>query len=206
MDKQKTATQTQSGDLWTAAARLANSRSLLDLAAEYILSGQEDRTDGEKLDTVLYAIEKARDEARAAEDEVGNYNPYRQMNARERALEAENAAIKARLIELERDKGEAWREARAEAKAYQLQRAKKKRGACGQNEAVETLLTEYLNADHSGDPLNDALHEVSSKIDGQIEAGTVDMELVGEYELAATRAGFYAGFYAGFSAGVAATG
>ena len=77
MEEQKTVTQTQSGDLWTAAARLANSRSLLDLAAEYILSGQEDRTDGEKLDTVLFAIEKARDEARAAEDEVGRYSPYR---------------------------------------------------------------------------------------------------------------------------------
>ena len=202
MEEQKTVTQTQSGDLWTAAARLANSRSLLDLAAEYILSGQEDRTDGEKLDTVLFAIEKARDEARAAEDEVGRYSPYRQMNARARALEAENTALKAHLLELERDKGEAWKEARA----YQLQQTKRKAEPYGQNKAVEALLTEYLNADHSGDPLNEALSVVSSEIDGQIKAGAVDVDIMGDYELADTRAGFYAGYRAGFTAAVAATG
>lgn len=121
MEEKKTATQTPSGDLWELTAKVANSRSLLDLAREYILSGQEDRTDGEKLENVLFAIEKARDEARAAELGLYGFNPYRQQTARGRALEAENTALKAHLLELERDKSEAWRQAREEAKAYQLQ-------------------------------------------------------------------------------------
>lgn len=72
MEDPKTVAQTRQrgGDKYSITAKVVNARSLLDLAAEYILSGQTDRTDGEKLENVLCAIEKARDEARAAELEL----------------------------------------------------------------------------------------------------------------------------------------
>ena len=71
MEDQKTVAQAcQRGGKYSITAKVVNARSLLDLAAEYILSGPTDRTDGEKLENVLCAIEKARDEARAAELEL----------------------------------------------------------------------------------------------------------------------------------------
>lgn len=113
-------TEGYSGDYWKACGMVTNSRSLLDLAAEYILSGQ-DGTAEERLYTVLFAVETARDQARAAEGELMSFNPYRNGDAWSKAIEAENAALKARLLELEADKAEAWRQAREEARAYQLQ-------------------------------------------------------------------------------------
>lgn len=55
-------TQTTSGDFYTVCGHITNSRSLLDLAAEYILNGQ-DATAEEKLYNILFAVETARDEA-----------------------------------------------------------------------------------------------------------------------------------------------
>ena len=203
-DKTQTATQTPSGDLWEISAKVANSRSLLDLAAEYILSGQ-DWTAEERLNTVLFAVETARNEAKAAEDALYSFNPYRLGTARERAIETENTALKARLIELERDKADAWKEARAEARAYQpTQRTEENAETFGQNDVIEVFLTEYLNANHTGKPLNDRLSAISSEIDRQIKAGAVDADIMGDYELAATRVGFYEGYKAGFSVAVAA--
>lgn len=63
------------------------------------------------------------------------------------------------------------------------------------NETIETLFENFLENRHTGE-LVDALHRVSAEIDAQIEAGAVDCDTIGEYELAATRYGFYAGFAA----------
>ena len=101
-------TQTASGDFFTACGHITNSRSLLDLAAEYILSGQ-DATAEEKLYNILFAVETARDEARRAEGELMNFNPYRLGTAWSKAIEAENEALKAHLVRLEEEKAEAWR-------------------------------------------------------------------------------------------------
>lgn len=95
-----------------------NTRSLLDIVAEYLLNGQTGRTEAEKLETVLYAIEVARDTAREAEEALFDYQPPKEP--KEKALELENAALKEHLLKLEKDKGQAWKEAREEAKAYQL--------------------------------------------------------------------------------------
>ncbi len=81
---------------------------------------------------------------------------------------------------------------------------KKRTEPIGKNEVVETLLANYLNSDRNGKPLEEALDAISREIDRQIEAGAVDGGIIGEYELAATRAGFYEGYKTGFSAGVAA--
>ena len=54
-------------DLFEISCTATNARSLLDLVSEYLLSGQTGRTDSEKLETVLYAVEAARDQIRAAE-------------------------------------------------------------------------------------------------------------------------------------------
>ena len=101
-------TQTTSGDFYTACGHITNSRSLLDLAAEYILSGQ-DGTAEEKLYNILFAVETARDEARRAEGELMEFNPYRLGTAWSKAIEAENAALKAHLVRLEEEKAEAWK-------------------------------------------------------------------------------------------------
>ena len=103
-------TQTASGDFFTACGHITNSRSLLDLAAEYILSGQ-DATAEEKLYNILFAVETARDEARRAEGELMNFNPYRLGTAWSKAIEAENEALKAHLVRLEEEKAEAEQEA-----------------------------------------------------------------------------------------------
>lgn len=96
-------TQTASGDFYTACGHITNSRSLLDLAAEYILSGQ-DATAEEKLYNILFAVETARNEARTAEAELMDFNPYRLGTAWSKAIEAENAALKAHIVRLERKK------------------------------------------------------------------------------------------------------
>lgn len=101
-------TQTTSGDFYTACGHITNSRSLLDLAAEYILSGQ-DATAEEKLYNILFAVETARNEARTAEAELMDFNPYRLGTAWSKAIEAENAALKAHLVRLEEEKAEAWK-------------------------------------------------------------------------------------------------
>lgn len=101
-------TQTASGDFFTACGHITNSRSLLDLAAEYILSGQ-DATAEEKLYNILFAVKTAGDEARRAEGELMNFNPYRLGTAWSKAIEAENEALKAHLVRLEEEKAEAWR-------------------------------------------------------------------------------------------------
>ena len=51
----------------------------------------------------------ARDEARRAEGELMNFNPYRPGTAWSKAIEAENEALKAHLVRLEEEKAEAWR-------------------------------------------------------------------------------------------------
>lgn len=112
-------TQTASGDFYTACGHITNSRSLLDLAAEYILSGQ-DATAEEKLYNILFAVETARNEARTAEAELMDFNPYRLGTAWSKAIEAENAALKAHLVRLEEEKAEAW---------------KREPGACKEEEA-----------------------------------------------------------------------
>ncbi|MBQ7491469.1 MAG: hypothetical protein IJT76_02560 [Clostridia bacterium] len=63
------------------------------------------------------------------------------------------------------------------------------------NEIIETLLEDFLESRHTGE-LSDELHRLSAEIDAQIKAGNVDDMTVADYELAATRYGFYAGFLA----------
>ena len=63
------------------------------------------------------------------------------------------------------------------------------------NETIEILFENFLETRHTGE-LVDELHRVSAEIDTQIETGAVDYDVIGEYELAATRYGFYAGFAA----------
>ena len=65
--------ETEKMTMWDIAARVTNSRSLLEMAVEYLLSGSVEKDPAERLETVLYAIEKARDEARAAEEALLNY-------------------------------------------------------------------------------------------------------------------------------------
>lgn len=63
------------------------------------------------------------------------------------------------------------------------------------NKTIETLFENFLETRHAGE-LVDELHRIGGMIDTQIEAGAVDCDTIGEYELAATRYGFYAGFAA----------
>lgn len=63
------------------------------------------------------------------------------------------------------------------------------------NETIETLFENFLETRHAGELVNE-LHRISREIDAQIEAGAVEHDTIGEYELAATRYGFYAGFAA----------
>ena len=63
------------------------------------------------------------------------------------------------------------------------------------NKTIETLFQSFLNAAPTGELAED-MHEISAEIDAQIEAGTVDCDIIGDYELAALRMGFYAGFAA----------
>ena len=107
-------TQTASGDFYTACGHITNSRSLLDIAAEYILSGQE--TAEEKLYNILFAVETARNEARTAEAELMDFSPYRLGTAWSKAIEAENTALKAHIVRLEEEKAEAWKREREACK------------------------------------------------------------------------------------------
>lgn len=97
---------------------IMNARSLLDMVTEYLLSEQAGRTEAERLETVLYAVEVARDTAREAEEALYSYQPPKEP--KERALELENEALKAHLIKLEEEKAGEWKAAREEAKAFQL--------------------------------------------------------------------------------------
>lgn len=63
------------------------------------------------------------------------------------------------------------------------------------NETIEILFENFLENRHTGE-LVDELHRISYDVDAQIEAGAVDYDIIGAYELAATRYGFYAGFAA----------
>ena len=63
------------------------------------------------------------------------------------------------------------------------------------NKEIEALFENFLNAAPTGELAED-MHTISAMIDRQIEAGKVDADTIGEYELAATRYGFYAGFVA----------
>ncbi len=95
-----------------------NVRSLLDLVTEYLLRDQAGRTEAERLETVSYAVEVARDTAREAEEALYSYQPPR--DPKEKALELENEVLKAHIIRLEEEKAGEWRSAREEAKAFQL--------------------------------------------------------------------------------------
>ena len=64
------------------------------------------------------------------------------------------------------------------------------------NRIIEILFENYLNTDHTGD-VAEELHKISAEIDRQIEAGDVDANAIGDYELAAARLGFYEGFKMG---------
>ena len=64
------------------------------------------------------------------------------------------------------------------------------------NRIIEILFENYLTTDHTGN-VADELHRISTEIDRQIEAGDVDANTIGEYELAAARLGFYEGFKMG---------
>ena len=62
-------------------------------------------------------------------------------------------------------------------------------------ETMEILFNDFLNSDPRGE-LAEAMHEYSAAIDAQIEMGSVDPDIVTDYELAAIRYGYYAGFMA----------
>ena len=63
------------------------------------------------------------------------------------------------------------------------------------DKTVETLFERFLSSDPSGE-LAEAMHTISAAIDVQIEMGSVDPDIVADYELAAIRYGYYAGFMA----------
>ena len=66
------------------------------------------------------------------------------------------------------------------------------------NETIESLFPRFLEATPAGE-LAEEVRRISKEIDALIEAGGCGaplQELVGDYELAATRNGFYAGFIA----------
>ncbi len=63
------------------------------------------------------------------------------------------------------------------------------------NEIIETLFENFLETRSTG-TVADEMHRISAEIDAQIEAGAVEYDTIGEYELAAMRVGFYAGFAA----------
>lgn len=60
---------------------------------------------------------------------------------------------------------------------------------------VEILFSAFLDAAPTG-KLAEDMHTFSAAIDAQIAAGCVDPDTVGDYELAASKYGFYAGFFA----------
>lgn len=72
---------TEQETLWSISKRVTNSRSLLDLVAEYLLSSHSEREDAERLESVLFAVKTARDEARAAELELYDYGGFKPTEA-----------------------------------------------------------------------------------------------------------------------------
>ena len=65
-----------------------------------------------------------------------------------------------------------------------------------ENKTLEILFLNFLEEECTGKLVTE-LSRISAKIDAQIEAGAVEYETVGEYELLAKQVGFYAGFIAG---------
>lgn len=67
-------------DIWNITDKVRNSRSLLDLVAEYLLSGSIDVDPADRLETVIFAVELARDEAKKAEEALYSFKPNNAQN------------------------------------------------------------------------------------------------------------------------------
>lgn len=65
-----------------------------------------------------------------------------------------------------------------------------------ESKIIEIWFDRFINATALGGELAADMHKISAAIDAAIEAGDADkaIELAGDYELAATRFGYYAGF------------
>lgn len=63
------------------------------------------------------------------------------------------------------------------------------------NTMLESLFMAFLETTPTG-PLAAEMQRISTIIDQQIEAGAVDADTIGDYELAAMRFGFAAGYAA----------
>lgn len=76
-----------------------------------------------------------------------------------------------------------------------------------ENATIEILFDRFINTTPEGE-LAEAMHRISAAVDAAIEAGDADkaIELTADYELAASRLGFYAGFLVGLELGRAAQG
>lgn len=73
-----------------------------------------------------------------------------------------------------------------------------------ENTTIETLFTDFINTAPDGE-ITEAMQKISAALDAAIEAGDAGkaIELSGDYELAASRRGYYAGFMAGLELGKA---
>lgn len=58
------------------------------------------------------------------------------------------------------------------------------------------ILFDHFTQNHQSGELLEAVQRISAELDRQIEAGAVQHNTLGEYELAATEYGFFAGFFA----------